>query len=146
MNIIDLNKELIAQCGMNCGICSAYLAYSHNIPKKKGKISHCIGCRPRNKQCAFLKKRCEILKNNEIDFCYKCKEFPCKNLRHIVNGYIKRYNYSFIDNLISVRDNGLDKFIRDEKNKYKCTRCGDTICIHNKKCYSCDKLEIIDSG
>jgi hypothetical protein len=139
----DINKELIAPCGMNCGICSAYLAYSHHIPKKKGKISHCIGCRPRNKQCAFLKKGCEILKNNKIDFCYKCRKFPCDNLKRIVKSYIRRYNYSVIDNLIFIKENGLDEFMLKEENQHRCTQCGDTICVHNKKCYSCDKLELI---
>jgi len=31
-------KELIASCGMDCGLCSGYLAYSHSIPKKKDII------------------------------------------------------------------------------------------------------------
>ena len=139
MNQDDKNKELIAPCGMNCGICSAYLAYSHNIPKKRGKISHCCGCRPRNKQCAFLKKRCESIKNNQIDFCYECNKFPCDSLKRIVKGYLERYNYSVIDNLLFIKEKGLDEFIMKEKNQYKCRQCGDTICIHNKKCYSCDR-------
>jgi len=33
-----MDKNLIAPCGINCGICSAYLAYSQNIPKKKAKL------------------------------------------------------------------------------------------------------------
>jgi hypothetical protein len=35
----ESNKDLIAPCGMNCGICSAYLAYSRNIPRKKARLS-----------------------------------------------------------------------------------------------------------
>jgi len=143
MNTDDIKKELIAPCGMNCGVCSGYLAYSHNIPKKKGKISHCSGCRPRNKECSFIKKRCDIIKDNKVDFCYQCKEFPCKILEHIVKGYVKRYNYSVIDNGIFIKEHGLEKFILKEENLYKCHDCGDTICIHNKKCYTCDKNELI---
>ena len=139
----DINKLLIAPCGMNCRICSAYLAYSRKIPKKRGKITYCIGCRPRDKQCSFIKKRCEIIKNNEIDFCYKCKVFPCDILKHLVKGYIKRYDYSVIDNLTFIKNNSLEEFILKEENQYKCAKCGDTICIHNKKCYTCDKLELI---
>jgi hypothetical protein len=77
-----INKELIAPCGMNCAICSGYLAYKNNLPKVRGKISHCKGCRPRNKQCAFLKKRCEDnlkLLRGEIDFCFECDFFPVRD-------------------------------------------------------------------
>lgn len=35
----EINKnELIAPCGMYCGICDKYLAYSHQIPKKEAKF------------------------------------------------------------------------------------------------------------
>jgi len=79
--MVNLNKELIAPCGMNCGICSAYLAYKNNISRKV--VSNCMGCRARNKQCAFLKKKCrddlKLLKG-EIEFCFECGYFPCENL------------------------------------------------------------------
>lgn len=50
----NLSQELIAPCGMNCGICSSYLAYKNNMYGKG--FTNCTGCRARNKQCAFLKK------------------------------------------------------------------------------------------
>ena len=52
--MVNLNEELIAPCGMNCGICSGYLAYKNNI-KGRG-LPNCAGCRARNKQFAFIKK------------------------------------------------------------------------------------------
>ena len=138
-----MNKDLIAVCGMNCGICDKYLAYSHDLPKKKGKIIHCLGCRTSNKKCGFVKQKCITGKIDKIEFCYECEAFPCDNLQRIVKGYVKRYNYNVIENLIFIKENGLDKFILEEKNKYKCSKCGDTICVHNHKCYSCDKVELI---
>jgi hypothetical protein len=36
--------DLVAPCGINCGICKAYLAYSRGVPRKKGEVSHCTGC------------------------------------------------------------------------------------------------------
>ncbi|MFC1995459.1 DUF3795 domain-containing protein [Chloroflexota bacterium] len=51
-----MNEELIAPCGMNCGICSGYLASKYDIKSKGIKMPYCIGCRPRDKKCAFLKK------------------------------------------------------------------------------------------
>ena len=56
-----IDRNLIAPCGMNCGICSRHLAYSNNLEERRGKIIHCSGCLPRNRQCAFIKKYCELL-------------------------------------------------------------------------------------
>ena len=125
---------------MDCGVCSGYLAYSHNIPRKKGKIVYCIGCRPRNKQCAFLKRDCILLSKNKIDFCFECDNFPCKQLKRIDERYKNKYGMSPIENLNYIKNNSLDKFLKKQKRKFKCARCGDTICIHNKKCYNCDTI------
>lgn len=132
-------KELIAPCGMDCGICSHYLAYSHNFPKRKG-IPQCIGCRERNKLCAFIKKDCGLLRKNKINFCFVCDTFPCQNLKRMDKKYTDRYGMSFVDNLVFIKEKGLNKFLPRQKRKYTCSQCGDTVCIHNKKCYACDEL------
>ena len=136
----NIKEALVAPCGMDCSLCSAYLAYSHNLPKEKGKISHCTGCRPRNKQCAFLIRECALLRDKKIDFCFDCSIYPCDNLKYLDHRYKTKYGLSFIENLNYVQENGLNKFISRQKRKYKCSKCGDVICIHNKKCYSCDKI------
>jgi hypothetical protein len=136
-----MNRELIAPCGMNCRLCSGYLAYSKGIPKKRGKIIHCAGCRPRNKQCAYLMRNCSALREKKIDFCFECADFPCNRLMHTDERYKKNFNASLIENLYEIKSAGLDQFIKDQKEKYKCPKCGDVICIHNGKCYKCDKIE-----
>ncbi|MHB8104356.1 MAG: DUF3795 domain-containing protein, partial [Dehalococcoidales bacterium] len=52
---------LVAPCGMNCGLCSAYLAMKNDLKKLGIQRSYCAGCRPRGKNCAFMKKNCELL-------------------------------------------------------------------------------------
>ena len=138
MDIISQNSDLIAPCGMNCGLCDKYLAYSHKIPKIKGKINHCQGCRPLNKQCSFIKKNCDTLKSNKIEFCFECIRFPCDTLVKIDKGYYNRYKISLIKNLKSIQEKGLDDFLKNEKTIHSCQICGDTVCIHNNKCYSCN--------
>ncbi len=64
-----MKEDLIAPCGMNCAVCSSYLAYSKGIPQKRGAISHCAGCRPRNKQCAYLKGHCDQISKGLLRFC-----------------------------------------------------------------------------
>ena len=136
-----MNKELIAPCGMNCGLCSGYLAYTKGIPKKRGKISHCNACRPQNKQCAYLKGHCKLLRDSKIDFCFECSEFPCARLTHMDKRYRKNFNTSLIENLYEIRNVGLDIFIERQIEKNKCPNCSDVISVHNGKCYNCNVIE-----
>jgi hypothetical protein len=135
-----MERELIAPCGMNCGLCSSYLALSRGLEKKKG-MAHCSGCRIRQKNCAFVKKRCAKIRKGEVEFCYECGDFPCYEIKHLDERYITRYHYSFIEALEFIRDKGMDAFLKREKKKWKCKNCGDVICVHNGKCYKCQKIK-----
>jgi predicted enzyme related to lactoylglutathione lyase len=130
-------KNLIAACGMNCRICIGYFGYTVSGKRRKMK---CIGCKPRDKSCAFLKKYCKKLTKKEIEYCYECSDFPCFQLEKIDKGYRERYNMSMIENLENIRDNGMDDFLKKQEIKYQCPECGGVICVHNRKCYSCDTI------
>jgi hypothetical protein len=134
--------ELIAPCGLFCGICASYLAYSRNIPKKKNQVSHCPGCRPRNKQCAYLKKNCSSLLEGKVLFCYQCEQYPCERLLHLDQRYRLNYKHSPIDNLEEIRSEGTAAFLANIQNRYKCGECGGTISLHNQVCYDCQQSEL----
>mgnify|MGYP006296904291 FL=1 len=142
MNTLKNDKfteELIAPCGMNCRICIAYFGYTVNGNKRK---MNCIGCKPKDKSCAFLKKYCTKLRKNEIDYCYECKDFPCSYLEKIDSLYQKRYDMSMIENLEYIRAHGMNEFLRQQQEKYLCPECGDVICVHNGICYSCEHAKV----
>jgi len=128
--------ELIAPCGMNCGICKWYLAYSRGVPEKKGKVIHCPSCLPRNKNC-FIKRGCKKLRRNEIKFCFECEDMPCENLDRLDRRYRKRYSMSMVENLKELKEKGLKDFLKIQEDKYGCPECGDVISVHDRKCYSC---------
>ena len=141
----DSNKtiDLISPCGMNCTRCSGYLALKYDVKNKGVRMPYCAGCRPRDKQCAFLKKRCDLLLNNKIDFCYQCKQFPCDNLQHLDRRYRTFFRMSMIENLEFIRSYGITKFLEKESKKWTCTKCDEIICCHNGICFNCelDKLK-----
>jgi len=60
-----ISKELIAPCGMNCGICIAFFGYTMSGKKRKHT---CITCRLRERSCAFIKKQCNKLKDGELEY------------------------------------------------------------------------------
>jgi len=129
--------ELIAPCGMNCGVCKAYLAYSRGIPAKRGSVTHCPGCLPRKKNC-YIKRGCAKLSKNKIIFCYECGQMPCANLDRLDRRYRERYGMSMVGNLRELKQNGMQSFITAQSTKYKCPACGDVISVHDGKCYACN--------
>ena len=138
-----MSKELIGPCGMNCGVCSGYLALRHNVKSKGIRMPYCEGCRPRDKKCAFLKKRCELLLNNKVKFCYEVEIFPCKRLLHLDKRYRTHFRMSMIENLSTINRKGISEFLKSEEEKWKCPKCGGVICCHNGICFSCslDRLK-----
>jgi len=138
MNSAKFVPELIAPCGMNCGICSGYLAFKHDVKSKGIRMPYCIGCRPRDKKCAFLKKRCDLLLDGKVGYCYECKDFPCERLSHIDKRYRTFFRMSMIENLEFIKKNGIKKFLKEEKDRWKCLKCGGLICCHNGICFDCE--------
>lgn len=132
-----MKTELIAPCGMNCRICIAFFGYTMSGKKRK---MQCIGCRPTGKSCAHLKKYCKKLTKNEIEYCYQCNDFPCKQLQKLDDKYRERFDMSTIDNLEYIKENGMKKFLQEQEEKYKCPKCGGVTCVHNGKCYCCDTI------
>jgi len=137
-----MNEDLIAPCGMNCGICSGYLAFKHDVKIKGIRMPYCSGCRPRDKKCAFLKKRCNLLLNGRIQYCYQCQALPCQNLYKIDKRYRSLFRMSMIDNLEYIRENGIRQFLEKEEEKWKCPECGGLICCHNGLCLNCGLDEL----
>jgi hypothetical protein len=101
------------------------------------RIPYCTGCRPRNKKCAFLKKKCDLLLNGEVEYCYQCDVFPCERLGHLDQRYRRYHRMSMIDNLEFIRENGIRRFLEKEEEKWKCPECGAVICCHNGICFDC---------
>jgi hypothetical protein len=129
------NNLLIAPCGMNCGICMAYL-------RKKNKCPGCLAITA-NKAITVIRckiKNCEVFQTTRAKFCFDCDNYPCKNLKHLDKRYRTKYNMSMIENLENIKQLGIEKFIRNENMKWICSKCGGTICVHKGYCFSCGEL------
>ncbi len=131
-----MKSSLIAACGMNCGICYAYL-------REKNK---CPGCRLFDAQepvsIVWCKIRnCELIKKGKVKFCFECDSFACKRLKQLDKRYRTKYNMSEIDNLEYIRKNGIRKFVENEKIRWSCSECGGTINVHKGSCFNCGKKE-----
>jgi hypothetical protein len=130
--LIVMNIELIAPCGMNCGICLAYLRKDRKCPGCRGND---VG---KNKSCVrCIIKNCEKIKTSKSGFCYECTEYPCQRLKQLDKRYRTKYSMSMIENLGNIKTIGLVAFVRQEEERWRCSKCGGTICVHRSYCYNC---------
>ncbi len=128
-----MKSILIAPCGMNCAICLGYL-------REKNK---CSGCQKRDaykssygRKCII--RSCPVLKRNKIRFCSgKCEKYPCQRLKNLDKRYRTKYGMSMIDNLEFIENHGIGRFLKKEKGKWICKKCGGTICVHRGECAKC---------
>ena len=42
-----------------------------------------------------------------------------------------------IDNLEFIKNNGIKAFLKKEKEKWTCKKCGAIICVHREFCLNC---------
>jgi len=120
-----ISRDLIAPCGMNCGICGAYLR----------EKNPCHGCRKADENYPKTRVNCKIrvCAKRKGSYCFDCDEFPCERLKHLDERYRKRYGMSEIENLEFIRDKGMDEFIENECKKWQSGK--GTFCVHDKKYY-----------
>lgn len=128
----SLRPTLIAPCGMDCGVCSAYLREKNHCPGCREVDayyrSYGVGCKIRN---------CVEISASDKRFCFECVKFPCPRLRQLDKRYRTRYGMSMIENLESMRLLGLEGFVTRERDRWKCPGCGGVICVHKKNCIYC---------
>jgi len=127
-----MKKELVAPCGMNCGICKAYYREKNPCPGCRGpdenKPRSCIECKV---------VKCDIIKNSESGFCFECKDIPCNRLKNLDKRYKTKYHMSMIENLLFIKDEGMDAFLDKEKQKWSCPECGGIVTCHGGRCLKC---------
>jgi hypothetical protein len=136
MNKEPFNSELVAPCGMNCALCKGYIAFTHGLPRKRGKVTYCAGCIPRAKNC-YIKRNCKQLTHHDIKSGCECDSMPCEKLSHLDNRYRERYGMSMVENLKMLKTEGMAVFLKDQTKKFRCPNCGGVVCVHDGRCFDC---------
>ena len=127
-----MEAELIAPCGMNCNLC-----YARIRPRNK-----CLGgCRApddgKHKSCSNCKiVVCEKRNENGWQTCAPCDTL-CKRIKDLDERYRTKFNMSMLENLSTIREHGMEIFLQQQKEKYRCSVCGETLSVHRPYCLSC---------
>lgn len=134
------DTTLIAACGMNCGVCMAYLRDKHKCTGCRGgdagKGVSILGCFIRN---------CMIVNSNRSGFCYECAKYPCRKLKQLDKRYRAKYMMSMMDNLEYLKANGLAAFTQKEAERWRCRKCGGVISVH-RGCQQCGEKPPLDAN
>ncbi len=129
----DLVPDLIAPCGMNCGLCMAYVRDKNGClgcrAGDEGKAKSCLACTIRN---------CEVLRTGGSVFCsVDCDRFPCPRLKRLDARYRTKYRMSMLENLQVIREAGVEAFVVSEQERWACPGCGGLQCVHTPECVYC---------
>lgn len=127
-------KEMIAPCGMNCGLCIGHL-------REKKPCSGCFKKDDENKpnvcrSCTIV--NCEYLAQTKSGFCFECPKYPCQRLKNLDKRYRTKYGMSMLENLLFIKEKGLAEFLESEHHKWTCSNCGSTLSVHRDHCLHCD--------
>lgn len=128
-----LTPNLIAPCGINCGVCMAYLGDKNKCPSCRVEDKN----KPKTRLCCKI-KNCEELKKKKLKYCSSCAIFPCEKINHLDKRYQTKYDTSVIENQENIKKSGIRKFIKNEIKKWTCLKCGGTICMHKRFCFNCE--------
>jgi hypothetical protein len=130
-------KEKTGYCGIYCGACPSFLK------------STCFGCRSEDKsQNRNSKWSCKIrnccIDEKKIEYCGKCNEFPCKEIKRKLIYSHKgdpKFNYrqKIPENMTEINELGLENWSQQQEQLWSCSNCGQTIMFYYYKCNSCGK-------
>lgn len=129
---MGFSKELIAPCGMNCGVCIAYLRDKNKcygcMQEGSNKAAHCTKCSI---------KYCDEHNHADFTYCYDCRKFPCTRIKKLDKRYVQNYKTSLSENLSYISQHGMEAFICAENEKWQCKNCGSVLSVHRNECLNC---------
>lgn len=146
---MSVNKDLLAPCGLYCGVCSIYIAHRDNNQKFKEILTGVYGVPVEEIQCEgclsvepFVYCRsCPIkdcTREREYEGCHQCDEFPCE---HIDNFPIAVGKNVILRSIPQWREMGTEAWVKAEEERYSCPECGYGLFRGAKKCREC-KTEV----
>jgi len=92
----------------------------------ENKPERCINCKIKN---------CVISKS--IKYCFECNDFSCVLIKNLDKSYRKRYSVELINSAEFIKINGIDEYMKNERNKWLCNGCGGVKTQHGNYCSEC---------
>jgi hypothetical protein len=154
----SINKNLLAPCGLYCGVCAIHIADKENNSKFKEILVDvykpfsksiedikCKGCMSENQEDIFgYCKMCPIrdcIKGKEIESCHQCDDFPCKYIDKFPVPVGKKV---ILRTIPQWKELGTEKWVEAEEKRYHCPECGNSLFRGAKRCNECKSSVNVD--
>jgi hypothetical protein len=146
-----MKKELLAPCGLYCGVCAIHIADRDNNLKFKERLVDvykpfsktiedikCEGCLTERTDDIFgYCKICPIrdcIKSKEIEGCFQCNDFPCKFIESFPIPVGKKVILRAIPRWKEI---GTEKWVEEEEKRYHCPECDNPLFRGTRRCNMC---------
>jgi predicted RNA-binding Zn-ribbon protein involved in translation (DUF1610 family) len=147
-----IQTELLAPCGLYCGVCGIYQADRDNNQKLKEKLAGAYGLTPEQISCSgclsdhkFVYcqtcgiRSCVLAKG--MEGCHQCNDFPCS----LIEAFPVPVGKKVILRSVPERKIlGTDQWVREEEKRYQCPHCGEHLFRGVKRCGSCKEAVELD--
>ena len=139
-----IHKELLAPCGIYCGVCGVYIAHRDDNLKFKERLSTTLGMAPEQVVCQGCRSE-EVLINclgckirqcvaqKKYEGCIQCSDFPCG----FVNQLPLPFKTVVLRAVPSWRKIGAEAHMEREYRRYKCPQCGYPLFMGATRCRIC---------
>ena len=157
--------ELLAPCGLYCGVCAIYIADRDNNQKFKGRLVDLYkgevtgkGTLPNSETLSTENIRCRGCLSDDLFMhcqqcgirdcvvekgytgCHQCDEFPCQHIETFPMVVGKKVILRSVPHRRKV---GTEQWVRDEEARYFCPECGNKVFRGAVKCNKCKaKLDL----
>ncbi|MBN2332984.1 MAG: DUF3795 domain-containing protein [Deltaproteobacteria bacterium] len=147
-----MNKELLAPCGLYCGVCGIYLASRDNNQKLKEKLAGAYGVTPEQVACSGCLsdnrfgycQTCGIrtcVTDKKIDGCHQCDDFPCR----LIEAFPVPVGKKVILRAVPERKKlGDEQWVAAEEKRYHCPHCGEQLFRGARRCGKCKEAVEVD--
>lgn len=142
---MSINKDLLAPCGLYCGVCGILIAHRDGNEKFKQKLSGVYGLPAEKIKCKGCKSddvfvychSCPIKSCTEklgYEGCHECGDFPCEFIENFPMPVGKKVMLRAIPQW---KEWGTEKWVEEEEKRYHCPSCGSPLFRGAKRCRNC---------
>ena len=140
-----IKNELLAPCGLYCGVCAILIAHRDNNLKFKERLSTVYGVTPEEIACEGCLsdktfKYCRVCPiktcvcEKKYEGCHQCGDFPCK----LIDDFPMPVGKQVVLRAIPTwRELGTERWVEQEELRYHCPNCGYELFRGAKRCRSC---------
>ena len=150
-------KDLMAPCGLYCGVCGVYIATRDRNEKFRAVMGNLYGTRPEETECLGCMqpdppgklygfcRQCGIrdcVRSKGLYSCHQCADWPCSLIENFVFAtgvrVMKRTIPIWREKAAQLGDEeGSIEWARSECERYHCPSCGEPLFRGAQRCRAC---------